>query len=224
MFLTICNYLPGSLTLLIALNILNLNNVCVLKEWLWIIDFRFLLWATMSYLFILYVQSSVNVLNNLPKALLGGLQPGSCWCHAHSNMRQNKQINQSVNQSNQSKSFLTENQRPSWRLHIAKWRGEEKTPRGSMAAMRCQTLRCEENKPVNQLWQSLRGTLTTLFYCVASTEEISFFINFLCLHLFECKYDTARAALLFLVRWSLATNESFMRGFIFKERKNIRNF
>lgn len=88
-----------------------------------------------------------------------------------------------------------------------------------MTALRCQTLRCEENKPVNQLWQSLRGTLTSLFYCVANTQEISFFyINFLCLHLFECKYDTTRASLLFLVRWSLAMNESFMRGFIFKER------
>lgn len=149
---------------------------------------------------------------------------GWLWCHTRSNTRQNKHINQSVNQSNQSKSFLTRYQRPSWHLHIAKWRGEEKMLRGSMAAMRRQTLRCEENKPVNQRWQSLRGTLTTLFYCVANTEEISFFINFLCLHLFECKYDTARAALLFLVRWSFATNASFMRGFIFKERRRFRNF
>lgn len=143
---------------------------------------------------------------------------------SHTRQHETKQTNQSISQSKQSIKEFLDYQRPSWRLHIAKWRGVEKMLHGSMAAMRCQTLRCEENKPVNQLWQSLRGTLTTLFYCVANTEEISFFINFLCLHLFECKYDTARAALLFLVRWSLATNESFMRGFIFKERKNIRNF
>lgn len=31
-FLTICNYVTGSLTLLIAPNNLNLNNVCIIKE------------------------------------------------------------------------------------------------------------------------------------------------------------------------------------------------
>ena len=56
----------------------------------------------------------------------------------------------------------------------------------SVVVMLCQTLRCRKNKPVNQLWQSLRGTVTTMFYCVANTEEISFHMNFLCLHLFEC--------------------------------------
>lgn len=62
-----------------------------------------------------------------------------------------------------------------------------------------------------------RDTDNSVLLCCKHRRNI-FYINFLCLHLFECKYDTARAALLFLVRWSLATNESFMRGFIFKER------
>lgn len=101
---------------------------------------------------------------------------------------------------------------------IVMWHGGKKMLVESTAVMLCQTLRGEKNKPVNQLWQSLRGTMTTLFYCLANTEEISFHINFLCLHLFECKYDSACTGLLFLVRWSLAKDESFMRGFIFKEK------
>lgn len=42
--------------------------------------------------------------------------------------------------------------------------------------------------------------MTTMFYCAADTEEISFHTNILCLLLFECKYDLASTGLLFLVR------------------------
>lgn len=41
--------------------------------------------------------------------------------------------------------------------------------------------------------------MTTMFI-VLRTEEISFHMNFLCLHLFECKYGLASTGLLFLVR------------------------
>lgn len=89
--------------------------------------------------------------------------------------------NKSIDQSNSS---FPRYQTASWHLHVAEWHGGEEMLRRSTAAMRCQTPRCEENKPVNQRWQSLRGTLTTLFYCVANTEEISFIpTSFVCIYL-----------------------------------------
>lgn len=93
----------------------------------------------------------------------------------------------------------------------------------SVVVMLCQTLRCRKNKPVNQLWQSLRGTVTTMFYCVANTEEISFHMNFLCLHLFECKYDS-----LVLVYYSLSDDLSprmnHLWGDLFSKRNKIINY
>lgn len=90
------------------------------------------------------------------------------------------QTNQSINQR---VSFLNIRQRHG----VCIWRSDTEKGemlRGSTVAMRCQTPRWEENKPVNQLWQSLRGTLTTLFYCAANTEEISFIqTSFVCIYL-----------------------------------------
>lgn len=123
--------------------------------------------------------------------------------------------NKSIDQSNSS---FPRFQTASWHLHVAEWHEGEEMLRGSTAATRCQTPRCEGKQTCKSALTVIeRDTDNSVLLCCKHRRNI-FYTNFLCLHLFECKYDTARAALLFLVRWSLATNESFMRGFIFKER------
>lgn len=115
-------------------------------------------------------------------------QPAVCSWHVQ--LPQFKQKQQRNKKEKKDKLFTPVSETDMLSTTAVMWHVERKMCAESTAVMLCQTLRGEKNKPVNQLWQSLRGTMTTLFYCLANTEEISFHINFLCLHLFECKYDS----------------------------------